>query len=209
MLARMPDPIALWGAVTGTTAVAIAVRREMISNRRRIRVDHGWQYILTEADPPRLEDMAIYVMVQNTGGRDISVEHVGWEWPVYRETLDTGQRVHDAHRAEIPLEDSILLKPDGAPVKIRTMAGPLLHLIDPLETPVWPVAFTHGGNTPWRGAIGPLAQHLPFVLDPYQARADFERLRARSEPPISPARDEVYSLRPGWAFADDLGGTSE
>jgi hypothetical protein len=206
----MPDPIAVWGAFTGTTAVGIALRRERISNRRRIRVDHGWQYILSQDDPPELDDWVIYVMVQNTGGRDISVEHVGWEWLVYEGKDDeTGVSVFRVHRAEIPLEESVLLKPDGAPAKFRTMAGPLLHLVDPLETPVWAVAFTHGGNTPWRGREGRLAQQLPAVLDEQTIRTGFERLRDRSDMPISPGRNEVYSLRPGWTVRmEDLEGTS-
>lgn len=158
----MPDPLAIWGAVTGTVGLGLALRREVISNRRGVRVDHGWRYALTEEQPPDLLDMKIYVMVTNIGRRDIAVEHVGWEWPVYVKTDDAGQRIFDAHRAELPLAEPILLKPDGAPVKLETFVGPLLALgLDALEDEVWPVAFTDGGNVGWRGVPGVLAQNPP------------------------------------------------
>jgi hypothetical protein len=196
----MPEPLAVWGAVTGTTGLLVAVRRELIMNRRRIRVDHGWRYELTEDDPPGLRAMWIYVMVTNTGRRDIAVEHVGWEWAVHRETLDSGQRIFDAHRAELPLEQPMLLKPDGAPVKFTTPVGPLLALgIDPFSDETWPVAFTHGGNTDWRGPVGCIAQNPPPRIPVDRLRADLERLAHQAEPAKLMGREGLYSLTPEWA----------
>jgi hypothetical protein len=189
----MPEPLAVWGAVTGTVGLLVAVRREVIMNRRRVRVDHGWRYVLTNEDPPGLRDMWIYVMVTNTGRRDIAVEHVGWEWPAHHETLDSGQRIFNAYRAELPLEEPVLLKADGAPVKFATPVGPLLALgLDPLTDDIWPVAFTDGGNTGWRGPMGCLAQNPPPKIVADRLRADLQRLAREAEPPSLMGREGLY-----------------
>jgi hypothetical protein len=194
------DPLAIWGAVTGTAGLGIALRREVISNRRGVRVDHGWRYALKDDDPPQLFDMRIYVMVTNIGRRDIAVEHVGWEWLVPAGTDDAGRNIYDAHRAELPLAEPVLLKPDGAPAKFETSVGQLLALgIDALADEVWPVAFTDGGNVGWHGEAGLLAQKIPPRLGEERLRAGLARLRDETVPPRVMGRDGLYALRPDWA----------
>jgi hypothetical protein len=67
-------------------------------------------------------------------------------------------RVFLACRAEVPMKEPVLLEPDGVPLKVEAWAGQLAHLVDLIDTPVRPVAFTGGGNDRWTGPWGPIAQ---------------------------------------------------
>lgn len=193
----MPDAVSWWGAATGSLATAIAVRRERIARRVRVRVDHGWRYLLTDGEPPELEDMLVYVMVTNTGGRNVPVQHVGWEWFVDSgERTRSGGTVWHVRRAEVPLLDPVLLEPDGVPLKEQVFVGQLLHLVDPFDTPVRPIAFTGGGHDEWRGPIGPLAQRVPARLDRARVRERFAELRTHATPPRESGTPGLYSLAP-------------
>lgn len=197
------DPLAVWGAITGSLGLGVAVRREVLAGRRRVRVDHGWRYGFDEKRPPRLHEMWVYVMVQNNGGRDISVDHLGWEWLEARPPLADGTSVYEAVRAEIPLEESRLLRPDGAPFKVDTVVGPLLHLVDPFEQRLRPIAYTHGGNHEWRGPEIFLLNRLPSTVDVALLRHDLDALREASERPARPGGDGPYLIVPAWAGSEE------
>jgi hypothetical protein len=198
----MPDAVAWWGAVTGSVATALVVHQEMRARRIRVRVDHGWRYLLTNDDPPQMEDMLVYIMVTNTGGRSVPLQHVGWEWLVDSgERTTEGGRIWHAHRAEVPLEKPVLLEPDGIPHKEQVLIGQLLHLVDPFDTEVWPAAFTGGGNDEWRGPVGPLAQNVPAGWREPDLRARFDELKHAARPPTT-SREGLYSLDPVWLGAE-------
>jgi hypothetical protein len=204
----VPDFVSWWGAVTGSVATTVAVRREVIARRVRVRVDHGWRYLLSDDQPPRLHDMLVYVMVSNIGGRKVAVQHVGWEW-----MLDSGERtegggtVWHVHRAEVPLREPALLEPDGVPLKVEVYVGQLLHLVDPFDTPVRPIAFTGGGHEERRGPVGLLAQRVPPRLDRDQLLRRFEELRAEAKQPRASGHEGLYALDPIWL--DGEGSTGD
>ena len=152
-------------------------------SRRRLRVEHGWNFVLSRDDPPELRGVWLYVMVFNVGGRTLAVEHLGYEWAQIVGELAPGVKTADIPRAEIPLKEPITLEPDGPSVKVSTPIGPLLRLgINPLEDPVWPVAFTTG-ETEWRGRVTELLPQLPTTLPFDTAVAGLERLRSEAEEP--------------------------
>jgi hypothetical protein len=201
----VPDVVSWWGAITGSVAAAVAVRREVVSRRIRVRVDHGWRYVLTDDDPPQMRDILIYVMVTNTGGRAVPLQHVGWQWTVASgETTDEGLPIWHVHRAEIPLREPVLLEPDGVPHKEQIPVGQMLHLVDPLETPIYPVAFTGGGNVEWHGSVGILAQRIPASFDMDLFRHRLDDLRRGAKPPKSGAHDGLYMLDPEWHDTEGL-----
>lgn len=203
----MPDAVAWWGAVTGTTGALIAGRQELRGRRLRVRVDHGWRYLLAEDDPPLMLDMLVYVMVTNTGGRKVPVQHVGWEWLVDSgERTTQGGTVWHAHRAEMPLREPVLLEPDGVPFKEQARVGQLLQLVDPLDDEVRPIAFTGGGNIAWQGPSGPLAQSLPPQWSEEYVRQRFAELRDQAKRPTA-TREGLYSLEPLWI--EEEGSTSD
>lgn len=196
----MPDFVAWWGALTGSAAAAFTIRREIHSRRIRVRVDHGWRYVPSADHPPKFEDLMVYVMVTNTGGRNVPVQHVGWEW-----LSDTGERTPEgsrlllACRAEVPLKEPVLLEPDGIPLKVEVWAGQFAHLLDPIETAARPVAFTGGGFVRWEGPWGPIAQGIPPDFDLDQMRHRFEELKAEAKPPRQMGRSpDLFCLAPGW-----------
>jgi hypothetical protein len=196
------DPLAFWGAVTGTAGATVAIRREVLNHRKRIAVDHGWKYLFQKGQPSELLDMHIYVMVTNTGGRDMAVQHVGWEW-MDQESLRTGI----GKRAEVPLERPALVKPDGPPEKFEVRAAELLHLVDAFDTPIRPVAFTGGGNHAWRGNFGPLAQQVPELLGESGLRDRLTQIVAETDPPTAPGGGSTYGLTPLW-LPEEEGSTA-
>jgi len=71
------DPIAGWGAVTGTAALGLALWRERRSRKRSLNVAHGWQFVYDHNDV--LIDVWVSVMAWNTSHRPAHIEHVGFE----------------------------------------------------------------------------------------------------------------------------------
>ena len=200
----MPDPLTYYAALVGSSGTAIAIRREVLARRIRIEVDHGWRYFSTNDSPPKFDDLHLYVMVTNTGGRNVVVQHVGWEFLV-----DTGNEAPGggsillACRVEVPLEEPVVVEPDGVPLKVNARVGQLAHLIDPIDGPVRPVAFTGGGNRRWEGKSGPLAQQIPIAYDLEQIKARIEELKAQTKPPTQMASPDLFSVDPEWVEARD------
>jgi hypothetical protein len=193
------DPIAWWGAVIGTGGFAIAVRREVLARRVRVQVDHGWRYFSTDDAPPQFHDLIVYVMVTNTGGRNVIVQHVGWEFLVDTgDVTPDGGKVLLACRAEVPLEEPVVVEPDGIPLKVEARIGQLAHLIDPIDGPARPVAFTGGGGVRWEGPAGPLAQQIPITFDRDKMLTRIAELRANARPPKQMGSPDLFALEPEW-----------
>jgi hypothetical protein len=166
------DPLALWGAITGTAGLGITLRREVSGTRRRISVERGWQYLFVGDEAgERLRDVWVYVMAWNTGSRPVHIEHCGWEWlepgpPELADEVgvDLGPEntVWVNRRVEIALNGETLeVVPDGPSVKVWTRIKPLLALgIDPTATPVRPFVVTVP-EAYWWGSEGPLLARPP------------------------------------------------
>lgn len=198
------DPIAAWGAATGSIACAFTARREILSRRIRLRVDHGWRYLF-EKDTEAFSDLHVYVMVQNTGGRNVAVMHAGWVWEeIWID--DSGEQVVALRRAELPLEEPILVEPDGVPPKIDVPVGQLLHLVDPLNQAVRPVVFSqqNGREVPVFGPSGPLAKDPPPAMSEDDLRRRFGELKEKAIPPRGLTSELVVGLDPPWI--DRTGG---
>lgn len=190
----MVDPIAVWGAITGTAAVALTVRREVISNRRSLRVDFGWNWIV-DGEKGELIDYYVYVMVTNTGARDITVMHAGLGWPteVIQEGGDDEPTYYAGRRVEFFFDDPIHLKVDGPPVKIDASGGSLAHLFDPLTAVVQPMAFTGGGNEAHLGPVTPFLRNVPMGLTEEALVRGFQRLKEEAVPPQRSAAGDGLS----------------
>lgn len=210
----MADPIAVWGAVTGTTGLGLALRREVVGSRRSMRVDRGWQYVSHYPDGRglgrgELKDVWVYVMAHNTGRRPLHIEHVGWEYftkatpEAIREAKDKGQVFHSPEdearmqvRVEIALNGETLeVLPDGPSVKIYTRIGPLLGLgIDPLTTPVAPYVVSVPEKY-WWGTEGPLLPEIPGHYKESDVENGLERIKAEFL-----GDDPVEELIPGMVY---------
>jgi hypothetical protein len=195
----MPDPLTWYAAIVGSGATFVAGRREILQRRIRVRVDHGWRYFQTDESPPQFDNLMVYVMVTNTGGRNVVVQHVGWEFLV-----DSGEqglgggRILIACRVEVPLEEPKVVEPDGVPLKVEAWVGPLAWLFDPIDVDVRPVAFTGGGNARWEGPSGPLAQRIPVFYDLEKMRQRIEELKAEGKPPKQMGSPDLFYVEPVW-----------
>jgi hypothetical protein len=216
------DPIAVWGALTGTAGLGITARREIVNRRQSIRVEHRWQYKYEKDDPETLSGMVVYVMVTNTGARDIVVTHVGWEWlgtfeiddhPALAKDPaleDVPEGIHKIApcRAEIPLEP-VLLHPDGLPAKFIVEVGQLLHLIDPFETIIQAVAYTDAGGTQWHSGPAILAPDVPLALQGKRIIEGLKRLKEESDPPHKTPTPFLWALDPVDAEKGDAGVSTD
>jgi hypothetical protein len=196
----MPDPLTWYAAIIGSGGTLIAARHEVLQRRVRVEVDHGWRYFQTDGSPPQFDRLRTYVMATNTGGRNVVVQHVGWEFLV-----DTGQKgpegefVWGACRVEIPLEEPVTIEPDGVPLKVEVDAASLFHLVHPLDVNVRPVVFTGGGNVRWEGPWGPLMQRIPASFDETKTRQRIDELRQQAKPPLQMGSPELFYVEPLWA----------
>jgi hypothetical protein len=206
----MPDALTWYAALVGSGGTLIAGRREILARRVRVRVDHGWRYISTDDTPPQFDDLIVYIMVTNTGGRNVVVQHIGWEFLV-----DTGRRSPEGGRvllgcrAEVPLEGPAVVEPDGVPLKVDAKVGSLAHLFDPIDVAVRPVAFTGGGNVRWEGPSGPLAQQIPMAYDLDKMRERLKVLKAESKPPKQMGSLDLFYVEPMWVREDSTGRPAE
>jgi hypothetical protein len=184
----MPDPIAIWGAVTGTAGLGLATWRERRSWRRSLRVERGWQYVYTKnGGTEQLKDVWVSAMAWNTGHRPLSIEHVGFEFivPRSREQLaEVGVKVDPGDRPtwinirfEIALNgETIEVVPDGPSVKVWTRIGPILDAgVDPTTTLARSFVVTVP-ETYWWSEEGPLLPVPPQGRDPEVTEAELAHL---------------------------------
>jgi hypothetical protein len=175
--------------------VGLTVRREILNNRRSLRVDFGWNWLTDDAG--ELIDHSVYVMVTNTGRRDITVMHAGLGWPaeIIDDGSESGRREFAGHRVEFVFDDPIHLKVDGPPVKIDASGGSLSHLFNPFVTPVQPQAFSGGGNEVRLGEWTEFIRNVPQNLTDDALIRGYERLRAEAEPPRSSGNTGLSAVR--------------
>lgn len=178
----MPEPLAIVGAVTGTTSLAVTLWRERRGVKRSLRVESGWQFVYGAED--ELLDVWVCVMAYNTGRRPLHIEHVGWEIlveapPELAEAAGVapGKRAYNSHRFEIALNGETLeVVPDGPSVKVWTRLVPICaYGINPAETRVRPYVMTVP-ETYWWGSHGAIVPQTPPGRDPTQVTAAFARI---------------------------------
>jgi hypothetical protein len=163
----MPEPLAIWGAVTGTLGTAIATRREVVSRRRRLAVAPGVNLTISRDEPRQLLAAWALVNAWNTGGRLLAVEHLGFRYFAPHGEIGTDRESVEMceHRAEIALEAPWELVVDGPSRKIYTPLGPMLAIgINPF-TPVEAFAITTGGRE-WFSPPQPLIAPPPPGIEP-------------------------------------------
>ena len=180
----MADPVAWWGAITGSVAAAISLRREIVISRVRVAIEHRLNMTINR-QTRELTGAWLTIRVVNSGGRVVSVERVGLEW--FR-SWEEGHALHGEMAstvAEIALDGGFMeLRPNAPSQRVSTPLGPLLaEGVDPFDEPLWAWGHTSDGRE-WRGPPHPIV--LPGVPPPPgvtwdSVRAGFARLREEAE----------------------------
>jgi hypothetical protein len=174
------DPLALWGAITGTLGVTIGGRREWIASRRKLMIAPGVNFNISRDDPSTLTHAWALVSFYNRGGRDLSVERVGFRW--YSEE-EEGEVLHLWQRdAAIPIAEPIPAPVDGPTRKVYTPLGPLLAAgVNPVA-PIEAYAVT-AGNRRWLSPMQPLLHTVPPGTTPEALEAGLKKLAGDAEAP--------------------------
>jgi len=183
------DVLAILGAVAGVIGVLVAVRREYLSNRRRLAIAPGVNFTTSRVEPVGFIRLGwACVAFWNTGGRSLSVERVGFQFLA----IDKSSGEPRVMRAMLQLDRPIEAAVDGATHKVYTPLGPMLVAgISPFDY-VEALAITTGGRE-WVGPPQPLIASIPPVASVEVFKEGLEALRGSSEsPPI--VGDEI-SLR--------------
>jgi hypothetical protein len=173
------DSLALWGAITGTAGVGIALRREYLAARRRLSVTPGVNLTTSRVEPigSILNGWAV-VAFWNTGGRDLAVERAGFQYLA----IEKGTENVRVMRAMIHIEAAREAEVDGPTRKIYTPLGPMLASgINPFDL-VEAVVITTGGRE-WFSPPQPLIHSVPPDVSPELLHAGLERLRDEAESP--------------------------
>ena len=179
----MVDPLAVYGALTGTVGLGIGVRREVLASRRRLVVEAGSNFTLSRTDPARVALAWWIVAVRNPGGRALAVERIGMECVAGGEP-----RV-----AEVNLDEPIELPVDGPQRKVYTPLGPILAAgVVPFST-VRPFAVTTGGKW-WYAEPRPLVMLVPPGVVPEHFAENLGKLMEASEP--APLHGQMMFLAP-------------
>jgi hypothetical protein len=172
------EPLALWGAVIGTTGAALASRREYLTNRRRLAVVPNVRLNISRQEPVG-EVMGAFASVQfwNIGGRALAVERVGFRF--LAEAPDGSLR---KRRAEILLDAPIEAEVDGPSHTVYAPLGPMMSAgISPFGE-VEAFAATAGGRS-WSAPLQPLIHTLPSLVSDAQLGEGLTRLREEADPP--------------------------
>lgn len=203
------DPIAVWGAVTGTAGLGLVAWRERRSRKRSLNVSHGWQFVYDGND--ELIDVWVCVSAWNTSHRPAHIEHVGFEAIVEADpklatdagvAVPPGQPLVTSRRFEIALSgETFEVVPDGPKVRIWTRLFPICkHGIDPTLTVVRPFVVTVP-DIYWWGPTSPLLPQTPPGKTLEEAGEELARVAVRHagadvlEPPMPADRaGEVIGL---------------
>lgn len=176
----MADPIAIWGAVTGTIGAAVALGREATQRRRRLAVRLGLHLNVSRTEPGTVTLAWAVVEFWNTGGRPLSVEHAGFRYF----TLYEDGSPRNEYRMEVPLGSPVELPVDGPSRKVTTPIGPMLKAgLDPLS-PVQAFAVTTG-DLEWFGPPEPLVRAVPPFSTLERLMGDLAKLAEAAELPPS------------------------
>lgn len=198
----MPDWIAIWGAVTGTLAVTIAGRRELILNRARLGMQHGAWFSL-DADPD-LDEARLTIQIWNDGGQPLTIEHVGvhlhpiWD-DVERELVVVDER---GTQVEIELEGAQVEMQPGGPS--RTFYAPLVGLIQAgIDVLEWPGAawVRTSDQKVWRGKVHPV---VPGRV-PDRFRREIERMQSQVAIGLGPQEAPTHVRLPSHAPSSERG----
>jgi hypothetical protein len=187
----MVDPVAIWGALTGTAGAGIAVRREALTGRRRLTVQSSLRIITSRLEPDLGHVLAAFACVGfwNTGGRSLAIERVGFRFFV--DDPAPGQpfmRVAYVHLDQ-PIEAGV----DGPSHQVFTPLGPMLAAgIDPFGV-LEAIAVTTGGKE-WQAPMQPLVFSLPPGLSAEEFSKDLVRLREEADRP--PMVGDQIPLKP-------------
>lgn len=125
----MAEPIAIWGAVTGTIGAGLALRREVLARRTRLAVRPGVSVNMTRDEgPPRITHAWAFVNFWNIGGRPLAAERVGFTYLVTNDQSgkSLSPSAYHEHRLDIHLDGAIELPVDGPSHRVSTPLGPLL-----------------------------------------------------------------------------------
>ncbi len=190
----MADPVAVWGAVTGTIGTVIAARREVIARRKRLALTHGTYFNVRRDEPGHVSHAWALIQFWNTGGRPLAVEHAGFRYFVVHDEGNPPYAVE--RRAEVALEGPIEVPVDGQSQRVGTPLGPLMKAgLDPWS-PVQAFAVTTGAKE-WFGAPEPLVKegHAHAVgSSPERLMADLDDLADRAELPPAMFGGELIAL---------------
>jgi hypothetical protein len=150
------DPVALWGAITGT-AVIISGRRELHGSRTRVGIDHRLFFILNRDKPGTVRAAWVGVRLWNKGGRAFTVERIGFQWLA---SWQEGSSLHldmTPTIAEIALDgEKIELAPNGPSQTVSTPLGSAFAAgLDPFSDLIVAWAHTTDG-TEWTGPMHPV-----------------------------------------------------
>lgn len=191
----MADFLAVWGAVTGTIGTAVAFRREAIARRRRLAIRHGVHFNVRRDVPGHVNLAWALVSVWNTGGRPLSVEHVGFRYFVIRDESDAPETVE--HRAEIALDHPIELAVDGPSERVGTPLGELMKAGVDTRSPIQAFAVTTGEKE-WFGTPKPLVepeQAITIGSTPDRLIEDLNKLAETSELPAATLGGTLIALK--------------
>jgi hypothetical protein len=173
------EPVAIWGALTGTAGMAIAGRRELLGSRRRLAVRPSLRLITSRLEPVG-EIVAGYacISVWNIGGRPLAVERLGFRIPLPANEIGGPFEL----RALIALESPIEAAVDGQSHQVFTPLGPMLAAgIDPFDL-LEAFAVTTGDRD-WAAPLQPLIFSRPPGMSAELLQRGLERLREGAERP--------------------------
>ena len=174
------DPLALWGAITGTAGAGIAIRREVMAGRRQLAVQSSVNLITSRLEPDLGRVLAAYACVGfwNVGGRPLAVERVGFSFAV--DDPAPGRPL--LRVAQIQLDGPIEAAVDGPSHKVFTPLGPMLAAgINPFDL-LEAFAITTGEKE-WSAPMQPLIFSLPPGLSAEEFSGDLVRLKEEADRP--------------------------
>lgn len=179
----MVDPIAVWGAATGSIGAGIALRQELIARRKRLAVRPGINYNVSRREPVGAVTHAwAFVQFWNTGNRPLGVERTGFRYFIETD-IGGGVRALQEVWAEIHLKEPIVLAVDGPSAKVHTPLGPMLAAgIDPFSD-VEAYVMT-AGDREWLAPPQPLIQGLMPPMTPDLLWQGLTRLKDEAELPV-------------------------
>lgn len=173
------DPLALWGAVTGTAGVGISLRREYLVGRRDLAVAPGINFSTSRVEPVgAITHGWACVAFWNTGGRSLAVERAGFQYLA----IEKGTDKLLTRRAMIYMETPREAAVDGPTFKLYTPLGPMLAAGISLFGEVEALAITTGGRE-WMSPPQPLLQSMPPMVTHDLLKTGLERLRDDGEAP--------------------------
>ena len=175
----MLDPVALWGAITGTLASIVTIRREMRDVRRAraeqpsLKVEHGAHFRTSTERPGEIEGVWLEITLLNTGGRPIPIEAIV-------------VRHHDDRAAPIALQRATVMLPDTPTVHLYVPLAALLAAgFDPVQHPLTVAAKSSDGAR-WASSLHLMMSNPPRGTTAEQFYGGISRLLDGTDRALSP-----------------------